>query len=398
MFLYKKKLKGIFWRADFYGALIEGGMFSMHKGLLNAFLELGHEVVFASSGRMDLPQEIKYYYIPYNNLFRSFPEVLNLAYNHRVVKSIKKIIEKEKPDFIYQYHADFIYAGSRLKIELGIPFFLQCEGVQQWVKKNWGKSYLEKALKHTEEIQWAKADAIFVISEGVKKMMVEYGADGDKIYVHPSAVDPEQFSPKVKGDEIRKKYNIENKYVCGFSGSFAQWHGVDILAQAVKHIIKLIPDSIVLFIGDGILRPKVEDIIERDDVKDFTIITGMIPYSQMPKYLSACDILLSPCVRNEDGTEFFNSPVKLFEYMGMEKPIVASDIGQQSEVIQNKVNGLLCEEGSAEDLANKVYQIYIDKDTAIKIGKEARKLVIDKYNWKANAQNVIDIYYKISQK
>lgn len=397
MAVYKEKLKAMFQRADFYGASTEGGMGSMHLGLLKGFISLGHEPFFVSCGRIKLPPGVKYYFVPYNNLFRNFPEVLNMAYNGRVVQKVKKIIEKEQPDFIYQHHADFIYAGSKLKRDLGIPFFMQAEGVQQWVKKHWGKLYFEKPHRIAEQLQWEMADAIFVISEAVKQMMIEYGAEGSKIHVHPSGVDPDVFHPGVDGSEIRKKLNIGKKFVCGFTGTFAQWHGVDVLAESVKHIVARIPEAIVLFVGDGMLRPQIEEILKRDNMEKHAIITGVVPYPKVPEYLAACDVLLSPCVSNEEGLGFFNSPVKLFEYLAMQRPIVASDVGQQAEVIEDGVNGLLCEERSPEDLAEKIFSLYKNKDLAEETALQARRSAVEKYNWNSNAQGVVDVYRKLKE-
>ncbi|MBM2814725.1 MAG: hypothetical protein HW421_1487 [Ignavibacteria bacterium] len=398
MSLRKEALKGLFWRSDFYGASTEGGMASMHLGLLTGFIKLGHTPVFASSGRMRLPDVVNYYFIPYSKLLMNLPEVLNLPYNRKVSKSLIKIIEKEKPDFLYQHHADLNYSGTILKRKLGLPFILQCESVQYWVKKNWGKLYLKHHLKWAEEIQWAAADAIFVVSDNVKKMMVELGVDEKKIYVNRSSVNPDVFSPEIDGSEIRKKLDIESNFVIGFSGSFAQWHGVEVLAQAVKYISKLIPKAKILFIGDGLLRPKIESIIKNDNVEKSCILTGLVPFNEMPDYLAACDVLVTPCVRTGEGSEFFNSPIKLYEYLSMGKPVVATDIGEQGEVIQHLTNGMLCSEQSPEDLAESINYIYKNPDFAETIAANARKTVLDKYDWKLNAQKVIEIYHQIINK
>ncbi len=395
MALPEKSLKGLFQRADFYGAATEGGMGSMHLGLLNGFLKLGHQAVFASCGRMKLPEGVKYYFLPYNNIYRNFPEVLNLAYNRRSAKIMKDIIRKEQPDFIYQHHADFSFSGSKLKRDTGLPFFLQCEGVQQWVKKNWGKLYMPKLLRIAEQTQWEMADAIFVISQKVKDMMVEYGADADKIHVHPSAVDPDQFTPEVDGEWVKKKYRMEDNYIVGFTGTFAPWHGIEVLAESVKHIIKHIPNAKVLLVGDGELRPRIEEIIKRDNVEDKVVITGVVPYPTVPNHLKACDVLLSPCVSNDDESGFFNSPVKLFEYLGIGKPIIATDVGQQGEVIIDNDNGLLIPEKSPGAIAEAVYKIYKDPDLSVRLSKFARRAAVEKYDWKVNAAHVIEIYNKI---
>lgn len=391
----KDSLKGLFWRSDFYGAYTEGGMSSMHNGILNGLLKLGHKAVFASSGRMKLPEGIPFYFIPHSKLFWNYPEILNLPYNKKVTKELIKIIDKEKPDFLYQHHADFNYSGTLLKKKLGMPFFLQCESVQFWIKEKWGKIYFKKLLRDIEEIQWHQADAIFVISEEVKKHMIYYGADENKIYVNSSSVNPDVFHPNIDGSEIRKRYNLEGKYVVGFTGTFAPWHGVEILAKAVKLINEKISNSIVLFVGDGMLRPMIEDILKSDNIEHKAIITGMQPFELMPKFIAACDVVVSPCVQTDDSTEFFNSPIKLFEYLGMGKPIIASKVGQQSYVIENEINGLHCEQKSPEDLAEAVFKLYKNPDLSQKISLQARKDAVEKYNWINNSKRIIDVYQKM---
>jgi glycosyltransferase involved in cell wall biosynthesis len=388
----KSKMKTLFWRTEFYGAITGGGVASLYDGLCGGLLNLGHEVSFASSGRLDMDNRISTHYIPYSRFFRNLPEVLCLPYNKRSVRSIKKIIELEKPDLLFQHHHDFNYGGSIIKRELGIPFFLHCDFIQLWVKENWGKLYFKKLLKWAEEIQWENADRIFVISTVVKEMMGEFGVDTNKIIVNPNGADPEVFHPDIDGSVIRKKYDIEDKFIIGFSGTFGYWHGVEVLAAAVKELLKMIPEAMVMFIGDGELRPRIENILKNDNVSNKAMITGFLQYQEVPQYLAACDVLVSPCVHSRDGSPFFNSPIKLFEYLAMGKPIVASDIGQQSEVIENGVNGFLAQERSVEDLCNQIYKIYQDNDIAVFLGKNARHDSIAKYNWTVNANRILSAY------
>lgn len=390
-------IKGLFWRADYYGASIEGGMTSMQFGLLNALNELGHSSVFASSGKVLLPENVNSYFIPHSKLFRNFPEVLNLPYNYRALKRLEKIIEIEAIDFIYQFQHDFIFSGALAKKKFGLPFFLQCEGVQQWTKANWGKLYLKKHLKLAEEIQWATADHIFTVSEQMKSLLISYGVDRRKITVNSSKVDTNKFRPDIKSNLLRNKYDFNNRFIVAFTGTFAQWHGIEYLAKAIKIVKDKIPDLLVVFIGDGILRNSIEQIIKEDNVENYSLITGIIPFNLMPQYLSECDVFISPGVSPEK-TEYFNSPIKLFEYMAMGKPIIVTDIGQQSEVINDKINGLLIPEKDIEAIAEAIEIIYNNKELANKIAVNARKDAVEKYDWKVNAQIIIDNYnYLISK-
>lgn len=394
----RKSLKVLFWRTDFYGGITEGGTASLHIGKIVGFNKLGHKIAYASSGPMVLPEYVSYHYIPYSKFLRNFPEVLNLPYNEKSIKAFTKIIEMEKPDFFYQHHHDFHYGGAVIKERLGLPFILHVDGIEYWVKKNWGKLYFGKLLKWAEEIQIHQADAIITPSEALKRQILElFPVDPDKIVPAPNGVDPATFHPGIDGSGIRKELGIEDKFVCGFTGTFGHWHGVDVLAESVKHIVKLIPNAVVLFVGDGLLRPKIEDILKRDGVRDKVIITGFLPYKQIPSYLAACDILMSPCVNNPDS-EFFNSPVKLFEYMAMAKPIVATDVGQQGVIFQHKRNGYVCPEQEPEALAEAALELYKNPELRKSIGEAALTDAIEKYDWKFNSQLIVDAYYRIISK
>lgn len=385
-------MKILFWRTEFYGAQTGGGVASLYKGLTDGMIKLGNECHFASSGRLALDERVKTYYIPYSDFFRNLPEVLTLPYIKKSKKEVSKIIEEIEPDLLFQHHHDFNYGGAIIKHDRGIPFFLHCDYIQIWVKQYWGKLYMKKLLKWAEEIQWANADRIFVVSSVVKEMMGEYGVDKEKIIVNPNGADTDIFHPKVDGSNIRTKYDLKNKYVIGFSGTFGNWHGVEILAGAIRIIADMIPESVVFFIGDGELRPEIEKIIKEDNVEKNAIITGFIPYSKVPEYLAACNVLVSPCVHSKDGSPFFNSPIKLFEYLAMGKPIVASDIGQQGEVINHEENGLLCEEASVEDLADQIHRLYKDKELSKLVSGRARQDSIDKYSWSVSAGRIISAY------
>jgi len=69
----------------------------------------------------------------------------------------------------------------------------------------------------------------------------------------------------------------------------------------------------------------VVEALERHGTSDLTVLTGLVPQVEGRCYIAACDILASPHIPNPDGTPFFGSPTKLFEYMAMGKAIVASD-------------------------------------------------------------------------
>ncbi len=190
------------------------------------------------------------------------------------------------------------------------------------------------------------------------------------------------------------KYNLQNKTVLGFIGTFGPWHGVVELANAIVRFYDVHPDrsgqSRFILIGDGNLMPDVQNIISASPYADKVIFTGTIPQHQGPEYLAACDVLLSPHVPNPDGSAFFGSPTKLFEYMAMGKPIIASNLNQIGQVLEHKKTAYLVEPGSVDQLADAMNTLVEQPQLCELLGENARAEVVSKYTWQIHSQKILE--------
>lgn len=383
-------MKALFLRTDFYGPIAVGGSFSHTRGFLDGLRKAGHEYVAVSSGDLSLAPDARVHRVPYSMLFRNLPEVLSVAYNWRLVHRARPIIREERPDFIYHRHSEFNYSSAVLSRRYRIPLVLECNGSEVWIKKNWGNVYLESLLRLAESAQFAGADVITVVSTVMKADLVAIGVPKQKILVNPNGVDPDLFSPDAPVHERVMELKRSGHVVAGFVGTFGAWHGVEVLAHAVKPTVRANPNVRFFLIGDGVLRSEVERILRDDGVSGSVIMTGSVPHEQIPSYLAGCDILLSPHVQNTDGSQFFGSPTKLFEYMAMGRPIIASGIGQIAEVVRDGVNGVIMRHRDHDDLADKILALTRDPALGQRIGAAARSDAVSKFSWQHNAQRVVD--------
>jgi glycosyltransferase involved in cell wall biosynthesis len=128
------------------------------------------------------------------------------------------------------------------------------------------------------------------------------------------------------------------------------------------------------------------------------IFTGPVEHGEVPSLLDACDILASPHVPLTDGSEFFGSPTKLFEYMAMSKGIVASRLGQIGEVLRDNETALLVEPGNAKALAAAIQRLAESLSLRKCLGENARAVAVRSYTWKHNAQRVLDAYGSLAEK
>lgn len=379
-----------FLRTDFYGHVNVGGSFTHTRGFLDGLEQLGHDYFVVSSGDLSLRAGARLYKVPYSRLYQNLPEVLSIAYNRKLIREARAILKNERPAFLYHRHSEFNYASSILAREFGIPLILECNGSEVWVKKNWGRVYFEHILQMAEDVQFQAADIVTVVSSVVKEDLVRVGVEPSKIVVNPNGVDPARFRPDVDGSAVRATYNLQGKIVAGFIGTFGAWHGVEVLARSIKPTVRRNPNIHFLVVGEGNLRGLIEQRIADDGVAAHVTLTGSVPHAQVPEYLAACDILLSPHVQNTDGTVFFGSPTKLFEYLGMGRAIVAAGIGQIGEIMHDGENALLMRHKDHEDLAEKILLLAADPGLRQRLGDAARRDAVEKFSWKQNARRVID--------
>ncbi|MCA1558332.1 MAG: glycosyltransferase [Acidobacteria bacterium] len=142
----------------------------------------------------------------------------------------------------------------------------------------------------------------------------------------------------------------------------------------------------------GKLREEVEHVVREAGMMERVHFAGVIEHERVPAYLDACDVLVSPHIPLGDGSEFFGSPTKLFEYMAMEKGIVASRLGQIGDVLENEESALLVEPGDVRELSAAILRMANDRDLRERLGRTARERAVRHHTWAHNARKVLDAY------
>jgi len=144
-----------------------------------------------------------------------------------------------------------------------------------------------------------------------------------------------------------------------------------------------------MLVGDGLLRPETEEALSRVEGSQAVIFTGLVPHASIPSYLDASDILVSPQVPNPDGKPFFGSPTKLFEYMAMEKAIVASNMDQLASVLSHANTAWMVTPGSDTELANAIEHLATRSELRRLLGRNARATALQRHTWHQNAVRLI---------
>jgi glycosyltransferase involved in cell wall biosynthesis len=182
--------------------------------------------------------------------------------------------------------------------------------------------------------------------------------------------------------------------VIGFVGTFGPWHGAGVLARAFVSLAARIPRLRLLLIGDGEERPVVEQLLAEQIAERRAVLAGAVAADAVPVHLAACDVLVAAHVPNPDGSEFFGSPTKLFEYMAAGRAIVASRLGQLAEVLDHERTALLVEPGNPDDLARAIERLVRDAGLRVGLAEAARKAAVDRHGWREHTRRIVDALRK----
>jgi glycosyltransferase involved in cell wall biosynthesis len=375
-----------------------GGSVGHVAGVINAFQGAGASVSLLAAGKSPMvdpgvrqvqPRSIATFGLPSEgNIFRMQRNAIRaaLAEARRIGATI-----------VYQRLTLGDFTGAIVASELGIPLVVEYNGSELWCIRNWGAGVrYQSEFQAAEEMMLARANYLFTISEVLRDELLARGVPATRVGWYPNGFDPQVFDParfpQVERESLRTRLGIApDERLVTFVGTFGDWHGADVLARAA--VLAEGQDGWLdrervrfLFVGDGKNRERCEQILAGSAAGKRCTFTGLIPQHATPAYLAASDVLASPHVPNPDGTNFFGSPTKLFEYMAMGKPIVASALGQIADVLEDGRTALLATPGDVEELARGLRRVVTDPTLAAKLGDNARKEALARFSWSRHVE------------
>jgi glycosyltransferase involved in cell wall biosynthesis len=312
-------------------------------------------------------------------------DVYEMYLDWRFFGVIETHLKKIKPDIIMQQNTRYGQSGVRLGKRYNIPVFLD-DITPIWEEETHSDRSFKRLARSIRKNVFSKASGLIAVSPEMEITLRSEGVPSSKIHLVPNGVDCDLFNPNISSLEIRQRYGLEGKVVVGYVGGVQQYHRVDLLVQIASSICKNNPQIRFLLVGHDIDN-RVENMARAAGVSDLITFTGSIMHSQVPPYLNAMDIAVLP------STLPYMSPMKIYEYMAMEKPIVFPNNNKLvEEVVVPNVHGLPFAAGDVESLQTAILRLASDPELRQAMGKEARKTALSKYTWEKQVQNLIKAF------
>jgi glycosyltransferase involved in cell wall biosynthesis len=322
-------------------------------------------------------------------------ELRNLLYNLALHEKALAHLQRQPVDFIYERYALFGFAGIRLARALGVPHILEVNAPLAYEQEKTRGLEMKELARETERRIFRETDRVIVVSRPLQEFVVACGVPEARIHLLPNAVEPRHFVVADHGQAVRAQYRLAGKRVIGFVGSLKPWHGVETLIEAFRALHAKAPDTHLLIVGDGPKREDLEQYAQAGGLKDAVTFTGNVAYDRVPPHIAAMDVTVAPYIPHEN---FYYSPIKIFEYMAVGKPVVAGRIGQVEEIITDGETGMLFEPGNIEQLAAVLAKLAGDQGLCHRLGENASAWVRKERTWDNNARQVAALARELMEK
>ncbi len=311
-------------------------------------------------------------------------EVAELSYNVWAYFPLSKKLRNEKVDIYYERYAFFGFVGIFLAHRFGVPSVLEVNEVAGVERAR--AQAMPVAAKYIEKKIFQRADAIVVVSSFLKTSLVKRGVSEQKIHVVPNAVRGDHLeNGECPGKALRKKLGLDDYVVIGFVGQIVHWDRIDLLIEDVAGL----PAVRLLIVGPCRFMEELQRTVEDLSMQHIVTFTGAVDRGQVRAYIDAMDICVLP------HSNPFGSPIAMFEYMAMRKPVLAVDVGPVTDIIVDGVNGCVFSKGDRKEFRSKLKHLVEDQKLRERIGNSGFDMVRRRHTWGKNAERLLCIFNRI---
>ena len=239
-----------------------------------------------------------------------------------------------------------------------------------------------------ETFIFRRADRVVVIAEAMRREIIRRGVDPRRISVVGNGVDVDRFRPVPRNEPLAARLGINGDLVFGFIGSFYHYEGLQFLVDTLPRLREHVRGARLLLVGSGEETPALR--VATAASGGAIVLPGQVPHEEIGDYYSLIDVFV--CPRKRMRLTELVTPLKPLEAMAMAKPVLASDVGGLSELIQHGSTGMLFRAGDTESLVEQAAHLGSSRELRASLGQAARAHVERERSWPRVVSRYLEIY------
>jgi glycosyltransferase involved in cell wall biosynthesis len=299
---------------------------------------------------------------------------------------------KQTADLVYERFGSFQALGRRFKRN-GIFWILETNALLSLESTSQRKTLaLGNLARRFERNAYENCDMLVCISEPLKKLIVsEFDIDASKIIVVPNGVDTSRIDPS----NFTAKREFSG-FTIGFVGSLYSWAGLDNLITIIGRLKGAGLIINLTIVGDGPTKSSLEKLSTELALNNQIKFLGQQNWTDVPSYIAGFDVCYSGQVKFGSG-EMYLSPLKLYEYMAMAKPVIVSAFWDAQCLVEDGKTGFLFEPGDNVALEEVIMHVYKSRSNLIEMGIRAREVVEKNHSWRIRVAKILNRVSEIKE-
>lgn len=208
----------------------------------------------------------------------------------------------------------------------------------------------------------------------------------------------QRFHPGIDGTASRTKYGLSNEhFVVGYCGTFQRWHGLELLLDVAAGARV---NTRFLMIGSRRRSAWFEALVAQRALEKSFIFTDTVPYAEVPQVLSAADVCVAPFDPSQhqgasEGQGYSLDPLKVFEYLALEKPVVTIDTENLRNLFEDNVHLRLVPPRNLAALTQALNDIRDNPARAQSMARTGRQRVEERHTWRAHAEHLSHLFHQM---
>ncbi len=304
--------------------------------------------------------------------------------NSQLIERAKQILEGDRFDLIHAHDWLVGRAAIELKTRYELPLVTTIHATEMGRGGALDDSYRKK-IHATERLLTESSERVICCSNYmVHHVQDVLGTPADRIHVIPNGVDPEKFERQPLGT-IQNRPSQGNRHTVLFVGRLVKEKGVSTLLQAIKDLKTQGSQTNLIVIGDGPMREDLSREALDLGIDGNVRFTGFVDSSTLVSSYRSSDVCVLPSLHEPFG-------MVALEAMAAGTPIIVSDVGGLSEIVEDGVTGLKVPPNDHTLLAHTIRKLLEDPSLATQLRQNAHRHVREHYGWNPIAEKTINVY------
>jgi glycosyltransferase involved in cell wall biosynthesis len=299
---------------------------------------------------------------------------------------LQTIVRQHEVDAVYERHGMLTLAGMRAAAMSGVPHLLEVNAPIEERRDHYGFP-LYRLARRVQRLQFELADQIVCVSSTLQSYLVERGADRERVHVIPNAVAADRLA-RSAGERRSTRLQLgigDDDLVFGFVGRFAYWRGMLPMIDALGEALRRTPNAHAVLIGDGQMMAEVRRAVEQSDMGGRMHLTGSVGWQDVGRYLAALDVGILA------SSNWYSSPLKIFEYGAAGLCVVAPRFPPIEEIMEHDVDAVLVPPDDVAALARALVELATDDARRRRLADSLRRRVREHHTWSSVAGRIIRV-------